>query len=78
MRIGMVSTPFIPVPPPAYGGTELIVSELVLGLRALGHDVILYTVGKTSDPDARSCSSNPCGHPTPTTSCTTLPRRLPT
>ena len=65
MRIGMVSTPFIPVPPPAYGGTELIVSELVEGLRGLGHEVILYTVGKTTDPDARSLFEQPVWPPDP-------------
>ena len=32
MRIAMVSTPFVPVPPHHYGGTELVVYELVEGL----------------------------------------------
>src|SRR5579883_67224 len=45
VHIAMLSTPFLPVPPPRYGGTELIVAELVDGLRALGHRVTLYTVG---------------------------------
>ena len=42
----MVSTPYIPVPPPGYGGTELIVDELVTGLHAAGHEVFLYTTGR--------------------------------
>ncbi len=50
MRIAMISTPFVPVPPPQYGGTELIVSELVGGLTALGHEVTLFTCGQSSAP----------------------------
>jgi glycosyltransferase involved in cell wall biosynthesis len=45
MRIAMVSTPFISVPPSRYGGTELIVSELVTGLAAAGHEVTLFATG---------------------------------
>jgi glycosyltransferase involved in cell wall biosynthesis len=45
MRIAMISTPFVPVPPPAYGGTELVVHELVEGLRERGHDVVLFATG---------------------------------
>jgi glycosyltransferase involved in cell wall biosynthesis len=45
MRIGMISTPFVPVPPRDYGGTELIVHELVEGLLQRGHDVVLFATG---------------------------------
>jgi glycosyltransferase involved in cell wall biosynthesis len=45
MRIAMISTPFVAVPPPRYGGTELVVSELVDGLSAAGHDVTLFATG---------------------------------
>ena len=45
MRIAIISTPFVPVPPHKYGGTELIVYELVEGLVAQGHDVTLYATG---------------------------------
>ena len=45
MRIGMISTPYVPVPPLRYGGIELIVDELVQGLVARGHEVVLYTTG---------------------------------
>ena len=38
----MVSTPFIAAPPHDYGGTELIVHELVEGLAARGHAVTVY------------------------------------
>lgn len=42
MRIALVSTPFVTVPPPRYGGTELVVAELAEGLVARGHDVTLF------------------------------------
>jgi glycosyltransferase involved in cell wall biosynthesis len=45
MRIAMVSTPFVPVPPRDYGGTELIVYELAEGLLDRGHDVTLFATG---------------------------------
>ncbi len=45
MRIAMVSTPFVAVPPKTYGGTELVVSELVEGLQEAGHEVILFATG---------------------------------
>ncbi|HEU4524913.1 MAG TPA: glycosyltransferase family 4 protein [Gemmatimonadales bacterium] len=45
MRIAMISTPFIPVPPKDYGGTELIVHELVEGLLDRGHQVTLFATG---------------------------------
>lgn len=45
MRIAMVSTPFISVPPRDYGGTELVVSVLTEGLVARGHDVTLFATG---------------------------------
>jgi glycosyltransferase involved in cell wall biosynthesis len=45
MRIAMISTPFVAVPPHGYGGTELVVYELVEGLVDRGHDVTLYATG---------------------------------
>jgi glycosyltransferase involved in cell wall biosynthesis len=45
MRIALISTPFVAVPPRRYGGTELVVHELVEGLAARGHDVYLYATG---------------------------------
>lgn len=48
MRIAMISTPFVSVPPRTYGGTELVVHELVEGLRELGHDVTLFATGDSS------------------------------
>ncbi len=45
MRIAMISTPFVPVPPKGYGGTELIVHELTEGLLDAGHQVELFSTG---------------------------------
>ena len=41
MRIGILAPPWIPVPPPAYGGIEEVVDVLARGLSELGHRVIL-------------------------------------
>ena len=45
MRIAIISTPFVSVPPSGYGGTELVVAGLVEGLVARGHAVSLYAPG---------------------------------
>jgi glycosyltransferase involved in cell wall biosynthesis len=47
LRIALVAPPFIPVPPVAYGGTELFVAHLAEGLSARGHDVVVYTNGES-------------------------------
>lgn len=53
MRIGLIAPPWIPVPPPAYGGTEAVIDNLARGLAALGHDVRLFTVGDSTCPVPR-------------------------
>jgi glycosyltransferase involved in cell wall biosynthesis len=50
MRIAMISTPFVPVPPPDYGGTELVVHQLVEGLLQRRHDVVLFATGDSRSP----------------------------
>lgn len=45
MRIAVLAPPYLPVPPPLYGGTEKIVSLLTEGLVAHGHDVTLFASG---------------------------------
>lgn len=42
MKIAVIAPPWISIPPPKYGGIELVVYNLVEGLSALGHDVILF------------------------------------
>jgi glycosyltransferase involved in cell wall biosynthesis len=53
MRVGLIAPPWIPVPPPAYGGTEAIVDNLARGLQAAGHEVRLFTVGDSTCPVPR-------------------------
>ncbi|MFT3766949.1 MAG: glycosyltransferase family 4 protein [Minicystis sp.] len=48
MRIAILSTPFIRVPPAGYGGTELFCYELAEELHARGHDVTLFTTGDST------------------------------
>jgi glycosyltransferase involved in cell wall biosynthesis len=38
------------VPPPLYGGIELVVDRLATGFQAAGHDVLLYTTGDSTCP----------------------------
>ncbi|MET3172814.1 UNVERIFIED_ORG: glycosyltransferase involved in cell wall biosynthesis [Arthrobacter sp. UYCu721] len=50
MRIGMIAPPWIPVPPPAYGGIEAIVDSLARGLTAAGHEVLLAAAAGSTCP----------------------------
>jgi glycosyltransferase involved in cell wall biosynthesis len=50
VKIGLIAPPWIPVPPPAYGGTEAVVDNLARGLAELGHDVRLFTVASSTCP----------------------------
>ena len=67
MRIGLIAPPWIPVPPPAYGGTEEVIDNLARGLAALGHDVRLFTVGESTCPVPRQwlyrAPAEPMGDP---------------
>jgi glycosyltransferase involved in cell wall biosynthesis len=45
LRIALVSTPMLPVPPPTYAGTERVVAALGEELVARGHDVTLFAPG---------------------------------
>jgi glycosyltransferase involved in cell wall biosynthesis len=66
LRIAMVSTPFVSVPPARYGGTELVVSELVNGLALRGHDVVLFATGDSRAPcTVRSLFPTPVWPPEP-------------
>lgn len=48
MKIALIAAPFIPVPPPGYGGTELFVGHLAEGLQREGADVVVYTNGEST------------------------------
>src|SRR5487761_681327 len=54
MRIAIVAPPWLPVPPPAYGGTENVLDTLGRGLDAAGHEVLLCTTGDSTSPVERS------------------------
>jgi glycosyltransferase involved in cell wall biosynthesis len=48
VRIAIIAPPWVPVPPPAYGGTEAVIDNLARGLQAAGHDVLLYATGDST------------------------------
>ena len=48
MRIAIVAGPFIPIPPPGYGGIEVVIANLIKGLQELGHEPILLGPGDSS------------------------------
>jgi glycosyltransferase involved in cell wall biosynthesis len=48
MRIGLIASPFISVPPQGYGGTELFVANLAEGLVRQGTDVTVYANGEST------------------------------
>lgn len=53
MKIALIAPPYISIPPRRYGGTELFISELVLGLQKRGVELTLYTNGESSIPVPR-------------------------
>jgi glycosyltransferase involved in cell wall biosynthesis len=53
MRIGLIAPPWVPVPPPAYGGTEVVIDNLARGLQERGHEIRLFTVGQSTCPVPR-------------------------
>ena len=59
MKIALVAPPFIAVPPPEYGGTELFVAHLGEGLKQAGIEVVTYAIGEsTVDTERRSVYQN--------------------
>lgn len=50
LKIGILAPPWASVPPAAYGGTEAVLSDLVVGLAAAGQEVILYATGDSTAP----------------------------
>jgi glycosyltransferase involved in cell wall biosynthesis len=45
MKIGLLAPPWLPVPPPLYGGTEAVIDRLARGFLRAGHEVVLFTTG---------------------------------
>jgi glycosyltransferase involved in cell wall biosynthesis len=65
VRIALVSTPFVRVPPPGYGGTELVVHVLSRALGRMGHEVTVYATGDSRVPRLRSYFDRPVWPPDP-------------
>jgi glycosyltransferase involved in cell wall biosynthesis len=53
LRIGLIAPPWVAVPPPVYGGTEVVVDHLARGFVAAGHSVSLFTTGDSTCPVER-------------------------
>jgi len=53
LKVAVIAPPWIPVPPPSYGGTESMLDCLCRGLDALGHDVLLIATGDSTCPVER-------------------------
>ncbi len=51
LHVGLVAPPFLPVPPPAYGGTERVLADLAKELVQRGHRVSLVASGDSTLPD---------------------------
>ena len=48
MRIGLIASPFISVPPTRYGGTELFIAHLAEGLERRGIEAVVYCNGEST------------------------------
>lgn len=56
LKIALIAAPFIPVPPPKYGGTELFIAQLADALAERGHEPIVYANGaSTVQCEVRAC-----------------------
>src|SRR3954449_12068446 len=62
MRVAMLAPPWIPVPPPGYGGIEQVIGLLATELTERGHAVTLFAApGTRSSAEVRSPLEGP--HP---------------
>jgi glycosyltransferase involved in cell wall biosynthesis len=53
MKIGLVAPSWLPIPAPAYGGTEAVVDRLARGFVNAGHEVVLAASGDSTCPVPR-------------------------
>jgi glycosyltransferase involved in cell wall biosynthesis len=56
LRVGILAPPWLPVPPPGYGGTENVLDVLARGLERAGHEVLLFSTKDASCPVPRAWS----------------------
>ncbi len=54
MDIAIIAPPWLPVPAPAYGGTEAVLDELARGLLAAGHNVLMVCHPDSTCPVPKS------------------------
>jgi glycosyltransferase involved in cell wall biosynthesis len=50
MRVALIAPPWTPIPPPLYGGIELVVAQTARGLVEAGQDVTLFATGDSTCP----------------------------
>jgi glycosyltransferase involved in cell wall biosynthesis len=50
LRIGILAPPMIPIPPPAYSGTERVIAVLAEELQRRGHQITLIASGDSQSP----------------------------
>lgn len=48
MKAALIAPPFISVPPKMYGGTELFLAQLAIGLKKQGVEVVVYSNGEST------------------------------
>jgi glycosyltransferase involved in cell wall biosynthesis len=48
MRVAIVASPHVPIPPSKYGGTERVIFSLIKGLKEIGHEPILFGPGDST------------------------------
>jgi glycosyltransferase involved in cell wall biosynthesis len=65
MRIGLIAPPGVPVPPPAYGGTESVVDRLARGLVRAGHEVLLAAAANSTCPVPQIGGTEPAAESAP-------------
>ena len=53
LSVGLIAPPWVSVPPPVYGGTEVMLDRLARGLRDAGCRVTLFTTGDSTCPVRR-------------------------
>lgn len=65
MKIAIVASPFVPVPPPKYGGSERVIYYLIKGLKEAGHEpILLGTQDSTVDCEIVPIARNAIFFPT--------------
>jgi glycosyltransferase involved in cell wall biosynthesis len=65
MRIGLIAPPGVPVPPPAYGGTESVIDRLARGLVRAGHEVLLAAAANSTCPVPRVAGTDEAAEAAP-------------